>query len=381
MTTRHEYLLVAVSVLLAAGAAWFAVHPVRDFLAEGGVAVAPARPAVPREDGLAAVTPEQPAPPDDADARGVRMYVVGDMMFGRTVERLMRDNGADYPLARFGGRVGSDDYDIVFGNLEGPIPAEHHPTPNGSTRFSFVPSTATWLRDHGFTLVSLANNHTLDWGQAGYDNTAKLLDEAGVSHFGHYSDEARDSFRFDKGNTHLTFVGFNLIEPSFDEENAVAWARKVDAERDGDLLIASIHWGEEYTHQANASQRGFAKALIGAGVDVIIGQHPHVTQGIELIEDKPVFWSFGNFLFDQYFSKETQESFAANIAFGPTVDPQGSTVGLMAVDVIPLASERSQMFAMAGERRTEWLRWLAGISDPLLKTQIESGMLRLTIAP
>ncbi len=297
------------------------------------------------------------------------LLAVGDIMVGRTVERLMAANGADYPFARLGNLFA--DTDVVFGNLEGPITDPHHPTPNGSTRFSFVESTAQTLADHGFNVVSLANNHTLDWGQSNYDLTAKTLDQAGIKHFGHYSNEAYDSIQLDQGDITTTLVGFNLIQPAFNEKAALDWVKKVDAEREGDLLIASVHWGTEYTHQPSTQQKNFAHHLIENGVDLIIGQHPHVVQGIEQYQEKLIFYSFGNFIFDQYFSQPTQESLAVKFSFEPNHQ--------LSVNIIPLALPKSQPGPI--ENPTDWLKWFATISEPILRPQIETGLLRQTLQP
>ena len=77
-----------------------------------------------------------------------------------------------------------------------------------------------------------------------------------------------------------------------------------------DMVIVNMHWGREYEHQYNKRQQEIAQALVDRGADMIIGHHPHVVQGMEIYHNKPIFYSLGNFIFDQYFSADTQEELA-----------------------------------------------------------------------
>jgi poly-gamma-glutamate synthesis protein (capsule biosynthesis protein) len=116
----------------------------------------------------------------------------------------------------------------------------------------------------------------------------------------------------------------------------------------------------------------FAHELVDAGVDIIIGQHPHVVQGIELYEGKPVFYSFGNFIFDQYFSQETQESFMALLRFDD---------GALGVRVLPLASVRSQQGPMPEPRATEWTNWFWELGDSLPRSAADPEWREIPLRP
>src|SRR3989344_6571107 len=112
-----------------------------------------------------------------------KILFVGDIMLGRHVETLLERHGQEYPFERI--REVLVDYDEIVANVEGPIMREHVPTPSGSTRFSFGPYASALLRDNAISIVSLANNHTFDFGKEGFNETTRFLDEAGVAGVGH----------------------------------------------------------------------------------------------------------------------------------------------------------------------------------------------------
>jgi poly-gamma-glutamate synthesis protein (capsule biosynthesis protein) len=108
-------------------------------------------------------------------------------------------------------------------------------------------------------------------------------------------------------------LGLSDLWGALDKEAVQKSAR--DLASSSDILVVNIHWGEEYKADPNNRQKEMAHLLIDAGVDVIIGHHPHVVQTVETYKNKPIFYSLGNFIFDQYFSPETQKGLAVEIIF------------------------------------------------------------------
>lgn len=186
--------------------------------------------------------------------------------------------------------------DLVIGNLEGTI-AE---VPLTDTKLSLVLPIGTQylLADAGFDLLSLANNHSKDAGLDNYEKTARSLLSAGIQPL-----EIAQPFVREIKGLRIAFLAWNEIPP-------VSHARLfsvIEAVRPGvDIIIVQVHWGQEYQRHPNWSQRKLAAGLLEAGVDIILGSHPHVVQDLLIersgsIQDRShlVAYSLGNFVFDQ----------------------------------------------------------------------------------
>jgi poly-gamma-glutamate synthesis protein (capsule biosynthesis protein) len=296
------------------------------------------------------------------EEKSVTMIAVGDLMLGRTVETLMKREGDGYPFAKIGDLLRG--YDIVFGNLEGPIPEQHVQTPLGGFRFNFRKEVVSLLKDQGFTVVSLANNHALDFGQKGFEETNHRLDAVGIGYVGHYSHEQYDVYEAEVRGKKIVMVAFNMIEPDFDERAALAWALKAAKEIPHDVLLASVHWGVEYENRAAPEVRKFAYGLIDAGVDVILGGHPHVPQGIGVYKGKTIIYSMGNFVFDQYWSEPTQYGLAVAMTF----DHEEIVLRLIPIDL-----HESQPRELEESRQAAWFGVLAGYSDEEIQEAVRNG--------
>jgi poly-gamma-glutamate synthesis protein (capsule biosynthesis protein) len=229
---------------------------------------------------------------------------VGDIMVGRYVETLIDNNGFDYMFASVTPMFMNT---LTIANLEGPIPAKHVHTPNIGFQFSFRQDIVQKLSDIGLDVVSLANNHGYDHGVAGYTNTKKVLGNMGVAYFGNYTNTANDYFETELGGKKVIVHGINVIVNDFDRKSAINSAKFLVEKNPDAYVITFMHWGNEYDLIHNAYQEELAHDLVDAGVDAIIGSHPHVVQDVETYNGARIYYSLGNFIFDQYFSKETQE--------------------------------------------------------------------------
>jgi poly-gamma-glutamate synthesis protein (capsule biosynthesis protein) len=138
---------------------------------------------------------------------------------------------------------------------------------------------------------------------------------------------------------------------------------------ESDLQVAYVHWGEEYTSIPSLAQRNFAKVLAELGVDIVVGHHPHVVQSIEMVENTLVFYSLGNFIFDQYFSNEVQQGLVLNLVLSEEEY----------LEIVPVSSleTRNQPNLMSPENKAIFLEFLATISDPTLEQGIREGRLSL----
>lgn len=299
-------------------------------------------------------------------AEPIRMLAVGDMMLGRYVETLMNRYDNDYPFSNLDNLISGQD--VVFGNLEGPIATNHVQTPDFTTSFSFKPEVAGLLKRHGFNTLSLANNHTLDKGEDVFLQTQQYLDAAEIAYFGNPRDET-NAYRYSRifEDTEVVFLGFNeAVNPYFNVDQALA---TVADESEDDFVIVSMHWGNEYQLVSNDFQQEFARDLIDNGADLIIGHHPHVVQEVEIYNDRMIFYSLGNFIFDQYFSVDVEQG----LAFEMTLNE-----GSVSYKLLPIQSSRSQPEVMNGDDKDKWLEGLASrVKDSDLAEQVREGLVVL----
>jgi poly-gamma-glutamate synthesis protein (capsule biosynthesis protein) len=243
-----------------------------------------------------------------AGAQKVTLVAVGDICLARGVEQRMREKGPGYPFAALCSHLRKAD--ITFGNLECCLAAGGKVVPK-KYNFRGRPENATALKHAGFDIVSLANNHTLDYGKDALTETLASVRSAGVAPVG-AGMTIREAHALRIVNIKGLRVGFLAylglfppVVPLTANQPAVAMAeihlitRDVTAARKRvDVLIVSMHAGKEYTFRHAARQEEIAHAAVDAGADMVIGHHPHVVQDVETYRGKPIFYSLGNFIFD-----------------------------------------------------------------------------------
>lgn len=290
---------------------------------------------------------------------------VGDIMLGRYVETLSNRAGDDlYPFRNTEGFLKDH---ITIGNLEGPIPETHKPTPVNGFSFSFPSSTPRILKDAGVTAVTLANNHMFDQGRSGWQETKAALDAQGVFHFGGYSPAEDDYFETILGDTKVIVYGITMIATGWDEAQALAVTKKLHDEHPDAYLVAFLHWGDEYKTQTQY-QRTFAHKLIDNGVGAVIGSHPHIVQGIETYQGKPIFYSLGNFVFDQYWRSDLEDGFAVELT---------KSKGGFVYTLIPVHSMQSVPSVATSTKRDSILSSINLQSDLTLKDAVLTGRLEI----
>jgi poly-gamma-glutamate synthesis protein (capsule biosynthesis protein) len=238
------------------------------------------------------------------------LLFVGDIMMGRYVEKRMNENGEVYPFALVHDLLKKH---TVIANLEGPIPVVHEATPAFGFRFSFPLRAARILHSENIAAVSLANNHGFDMGEEGYVHTKKIVNTHGVVSFGSYDNSSLDYYSTKLGTTSVTVIGINMVSDVWDEKRVIENVQKIIRQQKYSVVVAFLHWGNEYSHTQTGTQREFAHKIIDSGVGVIVGSHSHVTQGVELYKGRPIFYSLGNFIFDQYFSDDVQQSIGIEV--------------------------------------------------------------------
>lgn len=241
----------------------------------------------------------------------VTLLITGDVMLGRQVGiEMVKRNDFLWPFHRTTDLLAGAD--LTLANLETPI-VTGCPFSSEGMVFCADPRVAEGLAQAGIDGVSLANNHAYTYGEAGFDETLSYLRQAGVE-------------PIPAGTLVVNTVdGLQIGILSFNDSDAlldVNWATAVvkESSHQVDVLIGLIHWGVEYQAEPTDRQREVGHALIDAGMDVIIGAHPHRVQPVEEYGGKLIVYSLGNFVFDQMWWDETRLGGVVRLKMVKTVD-------------------------------------------------------------
>ncbi len=314
---------------------------------------------------------KQPEDHDLSQLSKTKVHFVGDVMLARHVEHLMTLHGINYPYTYIDWFNPKDSF--LVGNFEASVPAKHVKTPNFTFNFSVNKQYLPGLKTAGFTHLSLANNHALDYGMVGLKNTELVLADNDFVSFGHPINLSTSSVSFiDLNSTKLALIGVSTLsgEPTDTKiKEVLSWAKVAS-----DLQIVYIHWGNEYELKQSNRQRILATKLAEAGADLIIGHHPHVTQGIEKINETLVFYSLGNFIFDQYFEVAVREGLFLTLE-------EGGEENDFTLAIIPITTRNTlaQPQLMLEENKLVFLKNLAGRSSQELAGDITNGKITLTL--
>lgn len=257
-----------------------------------------------------------------AEASEVRIAAVGDIMLGGTAGPEMQKYGYDYPFERT--QAFLQQAQIVFGNLEGPL------TDGGATEtpkkyvFRSPPDmVAPALARAGFNIVSLANNHSLDYGPQGLEDTRAALEKAGIHGVGAGRNlaEARTPVYMVKGGVTVAFLAYSLTFPeefwAGPDKPGTAFGHEQDVRADvaaarqkADIVVVSFHWGQEGKTELRDYQVQLAHAAIDSGAGAVLGHHPHILQAVEHYKDGVILYSLGNFAFGSYSNTATRSAMA-----------------------------------------------------------------------
>jgi poly-gamma-glutamate synthesis protein (capsule biosynthesis protein) len=255
---------------------------------------------------LLTLVPSVSQKPIDLPNNEVEIIFAGDTMLGRSVMGASLDNNDPlYPFRHTKDVI--KDADITFLNLENPIikNCERHV---GGFKFCTTYEIANGLSFAGVDVVTLANNHSENYGKEGLEETIKYLNEIGIKSVGYDNLEI-----IEKNGVKFGFLGFNYTFSNQSLENDLKLI--LDSDLKADVLIVGVHWGEEYKETANNFQRVTAKKMVESGADALMGHHPHWVQNYEEINRKPVYYSLGNFVFDQMWSEETKKGLIVKMTF------------------------------------------------------------------
>lgn len=263
-----------------------------------------------------------------AQAEPVRLIFAGDVMLddgpGRTIA-----SGRD-PLAPVAHLLADADYRI--GNLECPIATTGQPLDGKVYTFRAHPRVLEVLKGR-FDALAVSNNHAGDYGKGAFLETLDWLDKAGIRAFGGGRNltAAHAPLWIERGGLRIAVLGYDEFKPRSFEAGpdwpGVAWSEDSQVIADiraaraagANVVIPFMHWGWEREPQPGERQKQLARAMVDAGADLVVGGHPHITQGAEIYRGKPIVYSLGNFVFDGFETPETRLGWLLRV----TVDKKG----------------------------------------------------------
>jgi len=287
------------------------------------------------------------------------------LRYGLGVRAKIEKHSVDYIFAAVADLLSH--HDIVFGNLEGVLSAHNYVTKKLS---SFVmrgkPQYAKGLKAAGFTVLSLANNHIMQHGRQAVFETRTALQNYGIHTCG-LIDEGDIRLSVAGKGVCVGFLAYNnhpqqhfVDAPMYKKFSLQQAYNDIQrAKKDTDLVVVSLHWGDEFCPWPSDAQQIIAHKLIDSGADIILGHHPHVVQGVEVYRNGLICYSLGNFVFDLTWQPETTESFVLSVEYNI---PRRK----WSHNVIPIRiNENFQPAPLHGLERTRALEHMASLSRAL----------------
>ncbi|MBB5175049.1 CapA family protein [Texcoconibacillus texcoconensis] len=255
----------------------------------------------------------------------INIVFAGDIMFEWSLEDTVQQHGADYPFAHVHETISEADYAIA--NLETAV-TDHEVPYEKIYNFKTNIENLEGIANAGFDFVSLANNHTMDYGEEGLMDTIHALEGVSLDYAGagRNKEDAYAPHTMEINGKIINIFAFSQVLPSmnwyagedkpgiasgYQEDRVVDLIREVDEE--SDYVLVYMHWGNEGEHMPETATRNYAEMMTEAGADAVVGAHPHVLQGFEFFDDQPVAYSIGNFLFPDYVEGPTAETGVLNI--------------------------------------------------------------------
>jgi len=243
--------------------------------------------------------------------RKITLLVTGDVMLGRSVNfQSWQKKDWRWPFLKTADFLKRAD--LTFINLESPLVADCSLTQEGMI-FCGDLKNIEGLVFAGVDIASLANNHTMNYQQIGLESTIKILNLNGILPIGINGSAIRET----KG-IKFAFLGYNDISPQVGISNVSEEKIKkeiIEAKGKADIIIVSFHWGQEYVDKPSQRQKSLGYLAIDNGADLVIGNHPHWIQPVEIYKGKLITYSHGNFIFDQMWSQETRQGIVGQYTF------------------------------------------------------------------
>src|SRR3989338_9954757 len=276
----------------------------------------------------------------------ITILAAGDIYLGGSATNYLKQNGYTYPFEYTKNIL--HNADIAMANLEAPLTNRTDAFMEKEFVLKVSPDAVGEIKSAGFDVLTLANNHIMDYGQGGLQDTMDILNKAGIKHTGagKNSKAARTPVIVRIKNKKIAFLAYSLVFPeeyyATDDSSGTAHgvfdSIKSDIKNINklvDIIIISFHWGEEKMKYPKEYQVNLAHLAIDNGASLVIGHHPHVIQGIEKYKNGLIFYSLGNFIFGSY-SKYGAEGILAAVRF------KGNQI--ISAEIIPLNVNNKEVF-------------------------------------
>lgn len=303
----------------------------------------------------------------------VSFLAVGDISLSRNVAaQILKYNNPLLPFKNTANLLTSTDFN--FANLESPFSGGNYFGKTGSLVFNAPLNNIKGLVEYNFKILNLANNHALDQGLKGLEYTRNYLIKNSIQFVGAGNNltEAWQPALVEVNGIKIAFIGASYSSINDNAKTTNDYVARIEdlnmlknaitqAKKTSDFIIVTIHAGTEYTYKPNEKQITFAHAAIDAGADMVIGHHPHWIQSIEQYQGKYIFYSLGNFIFDQMWSQETKEGLMLKITL-----KKNSKVGLYQIELLPIIIENYSTPRLANEQESATILNHIGIKEKTL---------------
>jgi poly-gamma-glutamate synthesis protein (capsule biosynthesis protein) len=298
----------------------------------------------------------------DGGERGVLLRAVGDVaLVGVAARALANNSELTWPVTA----SHLAEADITFANLEMPLPRSslRPARPDVSPDFAGVSAALPALLQADIDIVAIATNHIMDWGLEGLEDTIGQLSERGVAVVGagRNLDEAISGVTVERSGLRVGFAAFTPAQRWTATESTPGAAplrlelveASLEGLRDVDVKVVSLHWGIEMANYPTPQDRALAAMIAEAGADLILGHHPHVVQGTELVGGCPVAYSMGNFVFDIHAGRVKHSFEEWDLRAGYMVEARLTRHGVDDFRTVPTMLTESGIGALADGKDVE----------------------------
>lgn len=264
--------------------------------------------------------PSEAVENDTKDDSLVTATMVGDIMLGRNVEKVTNRQGQDYLFRNVESYFKNADYSTA--NFDHPVTAnDEYPAQDKPILLRTDEQSVKTLKNLNFSVLNVANSHSMDYLEQGLNDTVKAFNQSKMDFVGMGENlEKASNINYQTVNgIKIATLGFTDTYTAYsaanDNDPGILPAKPEifipliqEAKEKANLVVVHAHWGEEYDTTPSPRQKGLAKAMADAGADIILGHHPHVLQPIDTYKNTVIFYSLGNFVFDQGWSASRESA-------------------------------------------------------------------------
>ncbi len=269
------------------------------------------------QEGVSFQKIQESTPSLEKESSSASIVFTGDVMLDRYIRTVARKIGYTSLLEDSKNILKESDGVVI--NLEGPItdaPSRSEGSVIGSRDnyyFTFEPKSIDFLLENNINIIHIGNNHINNFGLEGIVQTQDYLKQHSLEYFGAVNIlPEKIVLRKTLQGIQFSFVSYNQFSSISGDQIVLTIEKEKEV---SDFVVVYTHWGQEYKTTSDQKQKELAHRFIDAGADVIIGSHPHVIQEKEVYKGKTIYYSLGNFIFDQYFDASVRKGLVVKATF------------------------------------------------------------------